>query len=77
MPRCQPCAGGATASTNVAYRLASIRPRVSLCPTLDTSRDDASVTISCMVSDLVFQWHLASIDGGTKISVHVDGGRLA
>jgi hypothetical protein len=25
-----------------------------------------------MVSDLVFQWHLASIDGGTKISVHVD-----
>ena len=25
-------AGGATVCTNVAYRLASIRPRVSLCP---------------------------------------------
>jgi hypothetical protein len=25
-----------------------------------------------MVSDLVFQWHLASIDCDTRISVHVD-----
>jgi hypothetical protein len=39
---------------------------------LDASRDDSSVKISCMVSDLVFQWHLEPVDGGTKISVHVD-----
>jgi hypothetical protein len=25
-----------------------------------------------MVSDLVFQWRLAPIDGGTEISVHVE-----
>jgi uncharacterized protein YndB with AHSA1/START domain len=39
---------------------------------LDTSADDKSVKISCMVSDLVFQWHLEPVDGGTRISVHVD-----
>lgn len=40
---------------------------------LDTSPQDRQVTISCMVSDLVFQWHLEPADGGgTKISVHVD-----
>jgi uncharacterized protein YndB with AHSA1/START domain len=47
-------------------------PDFPMAQTLDTSRDDASVKISCMVSDLVFEWHLASVDGGTKISVHVD-----
>jgi hypothetical protein len=30
------------------------------------------VTISCMVSDLVFEWRLDPVDGGTKVSVHVD-----
>jgi hypothetical protein len=31
------------------------------------------VTISCLVSDLVFEWRLAPFDGGsaTNISVHV------
>jgi carbon monoxide dehydrogenase subunit G len=47
-------------------------PDFPMAQTLDTSREDGSVKISCMVSDLVFQWHLASVDGGTKISVHVD-----
>jgi uncharacterized protein YndB with AHSA1/START domain len=40
---------------------------------LDARPQDRRVTISCMVSDLVFQWHLeAAADGGTNISVHVD-----
>jgi hypothetical protein len=40
---------------------------------LDAQAHDRRVTISCMVSDLVFQWHLAPTDGGgTTISVHVD-----
>lgn len=32
------------------------------------------VTISCLVSDLVFQWRLAPLDGGsaTHIAVHVE-----
>jgi hypothetical protein len=47
-------------------------PDFPMAQTLDASREDSSVTISCMVSELVFQWHLASIDGGTEISVHVD-----
>jgi uncharacterized protein YndB with AHSA1/START domain len=40
---------------------------------LDARPQDRRVTISCMVSDLVFEWHLEPADGGgTKISVHVD-----
>ena len=39
---------------------------------LDAAREDNRVTISCMVSDLVFQWRLAPSDGGTEISVHVE-----
>jgi uncharacterized protein YndB with AHSA1/START domain len=47
-------------------------PDFPMPQTLDRSRDDSSVTISCMVSDLVFQWHLEPHNGGTRISVHVD-----
>jgi hypothetical protein len=47
-------------------------PDFPMPQTLDASRDDSSVKISCMVSDLVFQWHLEPVDCGTKISVHVD-----
>jgi hypothetical protein len=41
---------------------------------LRTSRDDRRVTISCLVSDLVFEWRLEALDGGegTRISVHVE-----
>jgi hypothetical protein len=40
---------------------------------LDARPQDRRVTISCMVSDLVFQWNLEpAASGGTKISVHVD-----
>jgi uncharacterized protein YndB with AHSA1/START domain len=35
---------------------------------------DSGVTISCLVSDLVFEWRLAPLDGGaaTAITVHVE-----
>ena len=35
---------------------------------------ESCVTISCLVSDLVFEWRLAPLDGGaaTSITVHVD-----
>jgi uncharacterized protein YndB with AHSA1/START domain len=34
----------------------------------------AGITISCQVSDLVFEWRLAPLDGGaaTRITVHVE-----
>jgi hypothetical protein len=47
-------------------------PEFPMPQALDTSQNDNRVTISCMVSDLVFQWRLAPIDGGTEISVHVE-----
>ena len=31
-----------------------------------------NVTISCLVSDLVFAWRLCEVDGGTQIDVHVE-----
>ena len=40
---------------------------------LDTSRDEQRVTVSCLVSDLRFEWRLEPRDdGGTLIAVHVD-----
>jgi uncharacterized protein YndB with AHSA1/START domain len=35
---------------------------------------ESGVTISCLVSDLVFEWRLAKLDGGaaTSITVHVE-----
>lgn len=47
-------------------------PDFPMPQTLDTSPGDSRVTISCMVSDLVFAWQLEVMDGGTKISVHVE-----
>ena len=38
-----------------------------------TERGDRRVTVSCQVSDLVFEWRLDEHDGGgTKIAVHVE-----
>jgi uncharacterized protein YndB with AHSA1/START domain len=40
---------------------------------IDTVRGDRRVTISCQVSDLVFEWRLEELDGGgTRIAVHVE-----
>lgn len=48
-------------------------PDFPMPQTLDAHPHDKRVTISCMVSDLVFQWHLEPAEGGgTAISVHVD-----
>ena len=47
-------------------------PEFPMPQALDASRDDNRVTISCMVSDLVFQWRLTPTEGGTEISVHVE-----
>lgn len=38
-----------------------------------SSRDEGRVTISCMVSDLIFEWRLRGADGGgTQVDVHVE-----
>jgi uncharacterized protein YndB with AHSA1/START domain len=48
-------------------------PDFPMPQTIDTRPQDRRVTISCMVSDLVFQWQLEPTDhGGTTITVHVD-----
>jgi uncharacterized protein YndB with AHSA1/START domain len=39
---------------------------------LRTDANGRSVTISCLVSDLVFEWRLEPLDEGTRISVHVE-----
>jgi len=39
---------------------------------LETSQDSGSVKISCLVSDLCFDWRLRPSGSGTEISVHVE-----
>lgn len=41
---------------------------------LETSRENGAVRISCLVSELCFDWRLRPSDsgGGTEISVHVE-----
>lgn len=40
---------------------------------LRTSGDEGRVTVSCLVSDIVFEWRLEPAHGGgTRITVHVD-----
>ena len=41
---------------------------------LRADRDGGRVTISCLVSDLVFEWRLESLEAGpgTRIAVHVE-----
>jgi uncharacterized protein YndB with AHSA1/START domain len=48
-------------------------PDFPMAQQLSTSRAHGRVTVSCLVSDLVFAWHLEPLqDGGTQISVHVE-----
>ena len=49
-------------------------PDFPMAQLLDTRRDEQRVTVSCLVSDLRFEWRLEPLDGGraTRISVHVD-----
>jgi uncharacterized protein YndB with AHSA1/START domain len=40
---------------------------------VETSRNDRSVTISCLVSDLRFEWRLEPVEqDATRIAVHVE-----
>ena len=48
-------------------------PDFPMPQTIRTVRADGRVTISCQVSDLVFEWRLSELpDGGTRIAVHVE-----
>jgi uncharacterized protein YndB with AHSA1/START domain len=39
---------------------------------LRTAPDGCGLTISCLVSSLVFEWRLEPLDPGTRIRVHVE-----
>ena len=39
---------------------------------LRTAGDGRGLTISCLVSYLVYEWRLEPLDAGTRISVHVE-----
>ncbi len=48
-------------------------PDFPMAQLLDTQRDGRAVTVSCLVSDLRFEWILEPLDGErTRISVNVD-----
>jgi uncharacterized protein YndB with AHSA1/START domain len=47
-------------------------PDFPMAQLLDTRRDEGRVTVSCLVSDLRFEWHLEPADPGTRISVDVE-----
>lgn len=49
-------------------------PDFPMAQLLDTQRDAQRVTVSCLVSDLHFEWRLEPLDGGdgTRITVDVD-----
>jgi polyketide cyclase/dehydrase/lipid transport protein len=46
-------------------------PDFPMPQTLTTSQESGTVTISCLVSDLCFDWRLRPSGAGTEISVHV------
>jgi uncharacterized protein YndB with AHSA1/START domain len=47
-------------------------PDFPMAQLLDTSRDAQRVTISCLVSDLRFEWRLEPVADGTQITVDVE-----
>jgi uncharacterized protein YndB with AHSA1/START domain len=48
-------------------------PDFPMPQTIRTARGDGRVTVSCQVSDLVFEWRLSEEPGGgTRIAVHVE-----
>jgi uncharacterized protein YndB with AHSA1/START domain len=47
-------------------------PDFPMAQLLDSSRSDGRVTVSCLVSDLRFDWQLASSGDGTRIDVTVE-----
>jgi uncharacterized protein YndB with AHSA1/START domain len=47
-------------------------PDFPMAQLLDTQRDQRRVTVSCLVSDLRFEWRLEPAGEGTRISVDVE-----
>jgi len=47
-------------------------PDFPMAQLLDTRRDEQRVTVSCLVSDLSFEWRLEPHGAGTRISVEVE-----
>jgi uncharacterized protein YndB with AHSA1/START domain len=47
-------------------------PDFPMAQLLDTRREEQRVTVSCMVSDLRFEWRLEPAAGGTRITVEVE-----
>ena len=47
-------------------------PDFPMAQLLDTQRDQQRVTVSCLVSDLRFQWRLEPDGDGTSITVDVE-----
>ena len=47
-------------------------PDFPMAQLLDTQRDQRRVTVSCLVSDLRFEWRLEPAGEGTRITVDVE-----
>ena len=47
-------------------------PDFPMAQLLDTQRDQQRVTVSCLVSDLRFEWQLEPEEAGTRITVDVE-----
>lgn len=47
-------------------------PDFPMAQLLDTQRDQQRVTVSCLVSDLRFEWRLEPHGAGTRITVNVE-----
>lgn len=47
-------------------------PDFPMAQLLDTQRDQQRVTVSCLVSDLQFEWRLETLSDGTRITVDVE-----
>jgi uncharacterized protein YndB with AHSA1/START domain len=47
-------------------------PDFPMAQVLQSRREDRRVTVSCMVSDLRFEWVLEEVAGGTRINVEVE-----
>ncbi|HEY4996739.1 MAG TPA: SRPBCC family protein [Solirubrobacteraceae bacterium] len=47
-------------------------PDFPMAQLLETRRDAHSVTVSCLVSDLRFEWRLEALDGGERTRIRVE-----
>ena len=47
-------------------------PDFPMAQTLRSERDDGRVTVSCMVSDLVFEWKLEPLETGEGTTIRVN-----